>query len=67
MRLEPIAHPSLARQLGLPVAAIMATVVVAGGLAALAGANPFAVLGQIITGAVGSKFAALETLNRATP
>jgi simple sugar transport system permease protein len=36
-------------------------------LAALAGANPFAVLGQIVTGAVGSRFAALETLNRATP
>lgn len=67
MRLEPIAHPGLGRQIGFPIAAIMATVVVAGLLAALAGANPFAVLGQIITGAVGSKFAALETLNRATP
>jgi len=29
--------------------------------------DPFAVLGQIVVGAVGSKFAALETLNRATP
>lgn len=67
MRLEPIAHPTLARRLGPPLAAIAATLVVAGALAAVAGANPLAVLGQIVTGAVGSKFAALETLNRATP
>jgi len=33
----------------------------------VAGGNPFAVLGLIIKGAVGSKFALLETLNRATP
>jgi ABC-type uncharacterized transport system permease subunit len=36
-------------------------------LALIAGANPFAVLGQIATGALGSKLAVLETLNRATP
>ncbi|MHC0053800.1 ABC transporter permease [Actibacterium sp. D379-3] len=67
MRLEPVATPTLARTLGLPALAIALTVVIAGGLAALAGANPFAVLGLIVKGAVGSKFAALETLNRATP
>jgi general nucleoside transport system permease protein len=67
MRLEPIPNPTLARHLGLPAAALAATVVVAGLLALLAGANPFAVLGQIVIGAVGSKFALLETLNRATP
>jgi simple sugar transport system permease protein len=33
----------------------------------VAGGNPFAVLGLIIKGAVGSQFALLETLNRATP
>jgi len=65
MRLEPIPNPSLARRLGLPAAALVATVVVASLLALLAGANPLAVLGQIVTGAVGSKFALLETLNRA--
>ena len=32
-----------------------------------AGADPFATLGLIVKGAVGSKFALLETLNRATP
>ena len=67
MRLEPIPNPTLARRLGLPAAALAATVVFASLLALLAGANPFAVLGQIVTGAVGSKFALLETLNRATP
>ena len=67
MRLEAVAHPSLARRAGYPAAALLATVLVAAGLAALAGADPFAVLGQIVMGAVGSKFAALETLNRATP
>lgn len=67
MRLEPIANPTLTRQLGLPLLAIAATVVVAMGLAVLAGAAPLAVLGQIVVGAVGSKFALLETLNRATP
>jgi len=67
MRLEPVAHPSLGRRLGYPGGALVATVLLAMALAALAGADPFAVLGQIVVGAVGSKFAALETLNRATP
>lgn len=67
MRLEPIASPSLARQIGLPVLALAATVLVASLLALLAGANPFGTLGLIVKGAAGSRFAVLETLNRATP
>lgn len=67
MRLEPIANPSLARSIGYPAAALAATILIASLLALLAGANPFATLGLIIKGAVGSRFAALETLNRATP
>jgi general nucleoside transport system permease protein len=67
MRLEPVANPSIVRQLGFPAAALAATVVVASLLALIAGANPFATLGLIIKGAAGSRFAALETLNRATP
>ena len=67
MRLEPIANPSLARQLGYPAAALGLTVVVASLLALIAGATPFATLGLILKGAAGSKFALLETLNRATP
>ena len=67
MRLEPIANPTAIRRLGLPALALVATLAVAMGLALLAGANPLAVLGQIATGALGSKLAVLETLNRATP
>ncbi|HEY9039091.1 MAG TPA: ABC transporter permease [Roseovarius sp.] len=67
MRLESVANPSLARTLTPPALAIAATVVIASLLAMLAGANPFAVLGLILKGAFGSKFALLETLNRATP
>ena len=67
MRLEAIENPSLLRLAGFPIAALLAAVVVASGLAGLAGANPLHVLGLIATGAVGSKFALLETLNRATP
>ena len=67
MRLEPVASPTLLRTLGLPALSLVATVGVASFLAMLAGADPFATLGLIIKGAVGSKFAVLETLNRATP
>ncbi|WP_299407486.1 ABC transporter permease [uncultured Roseobacter sp.] len=67
MRLEPIANPTLPRRLGLPALAIGSTVVIASLLAMIAGANPFSVLGLILQGAFGSKFAILETLNRATP
>ncbi|WP_371156054.1 ABC transporter permease [Jannaschia sp. 2305UL9-9] len=67
MRLEPIPAPSLARRLGLPLAALTATALLAMGLAALAGAAPAEVAWLVLRGAVGSKFALLETLNRATP
>lgn len=67
MRLEPIQNPTMARQV-LPVAfALVTTIVIASLLASVAGANPFSVLGLILKGAFGSKFAILETLNRATP
>src|SRR5690606_18989903 len=55
------------RRFGLPAAALALTVLMASLLALLAGANPFATLGLIVKGAAGSKFALLETLNRATP
>ncbi|ADZ70884.1 ABC transporter permease [Polymorphum gilvum] len=67
MRLEPIANPSLARRLGLPALALAATVAIGSALAMAAGADPFATLGLIVKGAFGSRFALLETLNRATP
>ena len=67
MRLEPIKNPSLARSLLPPAIALGTTVVFASLLAMAAGANPFSVFGLILSGAFGSKFAILETLNRATP
>lgn len=67
MRLEPVTNPGLGRRLGYPAAALGATVVAASILAMIAGANPLETLGQIVTGAVGSRLALLETLNRATP
>ncbi len=67
MRLERIEAPSLARRLGFPAAALGLTAVIAAGLATIGGGAPGAVLGQIVTGAMGSRFALLETLNRATP
>jgi len=67
MRLEPIAAPGPARRILPPLIALSATVLLAGVLALIAGADPLAVLGLIVKGAFGSKFALLETLNRATP
>ncbi|MEL6679401.1 MAG: ABC transporter permease [Pseudomonadota bacterium] len=67
MRLEPVAAPGLGRRVGPLVAALGVTLVVAGALALAAGANPFAVLGLVVQGAVGTRFALFETLTRATP
>lgn len=67
MRLEPIAQPTLARRLGFPALALIGTIIVGSLLALIAGANPLLTLGLIVKGAVGTKFALLETLNRATP
>ncbi len=67
MRLEPLAAPGLARRAGFPIAAIAATLLLAAFLGALAGAAPLSVLQLLVEGAVGSRLAVLETLNRATP
>jgi len=67
MRLEPLAAPDLGRRAGFPMAAIAATLVLAASLGALAGAAPLDVLRLLVEGAVGSRLAVLETLNRATP
>ena len=60
-------HPPALRLVGLPLAALGLTLLVGMALAAVAGANPLAIFGLILKGAAGSRFAALETLNRATP
>lgn len=67
MRLEAIQSPSAARRLLPPALAITATFAIAALLALIAGGNPLSIFGLILKGAAGSKFALLETLNRATP
>ncbi|GIL02516.1 MAG: ribose ABC transporter permease [Alphaproteobacteria bacterium] len=67
MRLEPRTDATLATTLAYPAAAFVLTLLVAAFLALIAGANPFAVLFQVLKGAAGSQFALLETLTRATP
>jgi general nucleoside transport system permease protein len=67
MRLEPVPEPSAARLIGYPAAALGLTLGIGMALAAVAGANPLGVIGLIVQGAAGSRFALLETLNRATP
>ena len=67
MRLEPIAAPTPARLLGLPLAALGLTLLVGMALAAVAGANPLAVFGLILKGAAGSKFAALSIPSSPSP
>lgn len=67
MRLEPIPRPTLQRRFGLPLLALALTFILGGLLTMAAGADPFATFGLILKGAAGSKFALLETLNRATP
>ncbi|HNB25332.1 MAG TPA: ABC transporter permease [Alphaproteobacteria bacterium] len=67
MRLEPRAEASLTLKLAAPLAAIAASFVVAALLVLLGGASPFAVFAAVIKGALGTQFAFLETLTRATP
>jgi general nucleoside transport system permease protein len=67
MRLEPRDDVTLARVIGLPALAVGATLIVTALLVMIAGAEPFAVFGQVLKGAAGSQFALLETLTRATP
>lgn len=67
MRLEPKPAPSMAVTLFYPAMAILATFVIAAILVMIAGAAPLQVFGLVIKGAVGSQFALVETLTRATP
>lgn len=67
MRFERRDHPSRALTLLAPVGAILAALIVAGGLIALAGANPIRAYGLILKGAFGSRLGLSETLTRTTP
>ncbi len=67
MRLEPKPAPPLGVLLLYPLAAILATLVIASLLVLAAGASPFSVFYLVVKGAAGSQFALMETLSRATP
>lgn len=67
MRLEPREQQTFALTLGLPVLALLFSMAVCAGLVMLSGASPFQVFGLMAKGALGSQFAVLETLTRATP
>jgi len=67
MRLERRPHRPLALVILAPVIAILAALAIAGGLIALAGANPFEAYRQIVLGAFGTRLGFTEMLTRATP
>lgn len=67
MRLEPRAQQGLVLRVAMPVAALAFAMVVCALLVMLSGASPLQVFGLMLKGSVGSQFALLETLTRATP
>jgi ABC-type uncharacterized transport system permease subunit len=67
MRLEPREHQSFTLLAGYPVLALALAAVVCALLVMLTGASPFQVFGLMLKGALGTQFAFLETLTRATP
>lgn len=67
MRLEPRETRSFRLMVLLPLAALAFAAAVCAGLVMLSGASPLAVFGLMIKGSLGSQFAILETLTRATP
>lgn len=67
MRLEAKDDPPFMIMMLYPMAAILFTLIIGSLLVMLAGASPFSVLGLVLKGAFGSKFALMETLTRATP
>ncbi|QPM91547.1 ABC transporter permease [Pseudooceanicola algae] len=67
MRFERREHPPTALVLLAPVGAILAALLLSGGLIALAGANMFEAYGLILKGAFGSRLGVSETLTRTVP
>ncbi len=67
MRLERSEKTSLALIVAAPVAAIIVSLTLSGGLIALAGANPFDAYFEMVRGAFGSRLSISETLTRTTP
>lgn len=67
MRLERRDRTSLSMIVAAPVAAILVSLILSGGLIAMAGANPFDAYFEMLKGAFGSRLSISETLTRTTP
>ena len=67
MRLEPRTRQSVALQVLMPAAALAFAMVVCAVLVMFSGASPSQVFALMLKGSLGSQFALLETLTRATP
>ncbi len=67
MRLEPRPYQPWLLLFLLPVSALAFSVITCSALVMLSGASPYQVLGLMVKGAMGTQFAFLETLTRATP
>lgn len=67
MQLEPRSETSLRLAITAPLMAVLAAMALSGFVVLWSGASPFSVFGLVAKGAMGSKFALLETLTRATP
>ena len=67
MRLEPRLETPLLIWIAAPFAAILMSLIIASLLVMWAGADPFGVFFLVAKGSLGSQFALVETLTRATP
>ncbi len=67
MRLELREHRPLWQNLAFPILSLAFASAVCAFLVALSGASPLQVFGLMLKGAMGTQFAFLETLTRATP
>jgi simple sugar transport system permease protein len=67
IRLEPRAETPAWLSLALPLAAILATLLLCSTLIALAGANVLDAYGALFAGALGSRFNLIETVVKAAP
>lgn len=67
MRLERRPHVPLRLVIIAPLVAVVAALVLAGGLIAAAGVNPLRAYAEMLRGALGSRLSVTEMLTRATP
>jgi len=65
--LERVSNPSLVAQIVVPIASIVAALIVGGLIVLGAGENPFTVYREMATGAFGSQYQLSETIVKMTP